>query len=130
MEKYLRPANENHENVAEMARIKAQLFRRVSEAMKRIPGVAGNEPPCFGSRIPEKLLPKRLSGHLVVDVAMLKGEIFTHLIINAEGYVIDREHQKGEKEVPPFRAENVYALRVRSGFFGRMGLMPWISICG
>jgi hypothetical protein len=62
IEKHIRQQNEIAEREAELNRIKAQLWRRISAAMSEIPSVAGNEPSGHSSNIPEKLLPKGIAG--------------------------------------------------------------------
>jgi len=54
--------NENAECEAELDRIKAQLWRRFSAAMREISGVAGKSHQTTVQKIPEKLLPKGIAG--------------------------------------------------------------------
>jgi hypothetical protein len=57
VEKHIRQQNRIAEREAELNRIKAQLYRRISAFMSEIPRVAENEPSAHNSKIPE-LLPK------------------------------------------------------------------------
>jgi hypothetical protein len=80
------------------------------------------------ARIPKKLVPKKVGHRLVIDIQLLTGETFRRLVINAEGCVIGREIVSRETRDLSFRTESVFAIRVRSGFFGRIGLTRWTSI--
>jgi len=124
-----REFNEELQREIETNCVKAQLLKRVSKAMKNTNSIVEKQSPWFGSRIPEKLLPKNISAPIVLDVLLLPHEIYTHLVINSDGYVVAVERQKDQKEVPLFRADKVYAVRIRSGFFRRIGFTFWRSIC-
>lgn len=125
-EKYSQHWNDSPEFVAEMARIKAQLFRRISKVMReRNPYVREvRDSP----QIPLKLLPQGIIGNVVVDVMLLRGEVITHVIVNSEGSVVGREVRK-EKLLRDVQVSDVYAVRVRSGFLGRIGFTRWRTIC-
>ena len=62
IEKHIRQQNEIAEREAELDRIKAQLWRRFSAAMREISGVAGKSHQATVQKIPEKLLPKGIAG--------------------------------------------------------------------
>jgi hypothetical protein len=123
IQNFFRGRSENAEDRAEMCRVKEQVLTRMAKVMQQ-PSLA--ESACV-ARIPQKLVPKNV-GHRVIDIQLLTGETFPRLIINAEGFVIGREIVSEETRVLSFRTESVFAVRVRSGFFGRIGLTRWTSI--
>ena len=124
IQNFFRHRSEDGEDRAEMYRVKEQLLRRMAKVMKQD---SGAESACV-ARIPKKLVPKNVGHRLVIDIQLLTGETFRRLIINAEGCVIGREIVSGETRILSVRTEGVFAVRVRSGFLGRIGLTRWTSI--
>ena len=59
VEKHIRQQNRIAEREAELNRIKAQLYRRISASMGEIPSAAENEPSAHNAKNPETVLPKR-----------------------------------------------------------------------
>jgi hypothetical protein len=61
-ERYVREMNETAERDAELSRVKAQLWRRISAAMKDIPGVAAKGPLRSGATICVQSSPRGRGG--------------------------------------------------------------------
>jgi hypothetical protein len=101
-----------------------QLLKRVLKALKAefIPQICDARP-----RIPKPLLPSNLKENVVMDVTLLKGELLRRVIISPQGYVVGSELI--ETGIVSFDEGSVYAVRVRSGFLGRLCLRPWHCIC-
>ncbi|MGD0813547.1 MAG: hypothetical protein ABSA83_08085 [Verrucomicrobiota bacterium] len=57
-EEYVRQLNDAAERDAEMSRIKARLWRRISAAMKEIPHMATKGPSHLGTTTPVSSSPK------------------------------------------------------------------------
>jgi len=57
-ERYVREMNETAERDAQFNRVKAQLWRRISAAMKDIPGGTGNDCQTTGQASPHCLRPR------------------------------------------------------------------------
>src|SRR5258708_19974047 len=85
------------ETAVETVRIKQQLLRRISNAVKECQPQNGSMQKI--SRIPKKLLMKRFDGNLVVDVILLRSDHVTHLIVNSEGHVLLRQFQKCQNPI-------------------------------
>lgn len=119
-------AKEDSETASEMARIKDQLLRRISKLMRERRSHV--QEVQASPRIPPNLLPRGIIRNLVVDVTLLSGDVITHLIVNFEGFVVGREVNK-EKVLRDIHVSDVYAVRVRSGFLGRVGFTRWRTIC-
>ena len=125
IQNFFRGRSENAEDRAEMYRVKEQLLRRMAKVMKQ---VSPAESACV-ARIPKKLVPKKWGRASAGDRhSVADGRNIPSAIINAEGCVIGREIVSGETRILSFRTEGVFAVRVRSGFLGRIGLTRWTSI--
>jgi hypothetical protein len=78
------------------------------------------------SRIPRELLPQKIKDWLIVDVMLLSGKLTTHIRIDPAGVIIGRE--SGGSPALKIHSSDIYAVRVRSGVWGRIGLTRWRCI--
>jgi hypothetical protein len=120
IQNFFRRRDEDAEDRDEMNRVKGQLLRRMTKVMKKI------LPPESATKIPEKLILRNIGASVVMDVVLLKGETFHRLIVDPKGVVIGRDTHP--QNIPSFQTESVFAVRIRSGFFGKIGLSRWRSI--
>ncbi len=99
------------------------------EARRQILPPVPDKPSSHDPEIPDELIPKIKGGCLVIDAILLNGKMFPRLIINSRGYIIGREAPQEAEGTPYFRAQSVYAIRVRNGFWGRIGRTRWRCVC-
>lgn len=104
-----------------LLKIRKKLFVRIALAIRHLKENETISPMSVPSKIPQRLLPS-FTGKLIVDVMMFKGEIYAGLIVSPTGDVVG---VKRNAEFSPLRAVDIYAIRIRSGFLGQLGLTGW-----